>query len=138
GPVYQAGTLSGNPLATAAGIAMLEELAKPGVYEQLEATASSLADGMAAAAAETGTAASIARVGSMLGMFFAEGPITNYAEATQSDTERFGRYFHALLDRGVYVAPSQYEVLFVSLAHSEQDVATTLDAMTEAIAVSAS
>ncbi len=137
GPVYQAGTLSGNPLATAAGIAMLQELAKGGVYERLESAASTLADGMAAAAAESGSTVSIARVGSMLGMFFADGPITNYAEATTSDTERFGRYFHALLDRGVYVAPSQYEVLFVSLAHTPDDLSATLDAMTEAMAVSA-
>ena len=137
GPVYQAGTLSGNPLATAAGIAMLQELAKDGVYERLEATAASFADGMVEAAATTGTTSYVARVGSMLCGFFAGGPISNYAEATTSDTERFGRYFHALLDRGVYVAPSQYEVLFVSLAHAPEDVSTTLEAMAEAMAVSA-
>ena len=137
GPVYQAGTLSGNPLATAAGIAMLTELTKDGVYDQLDATASAIADGLAEAAKSADATVSIARVGSMVCMFFAEGPIANYADATRSDTARFGRYFHALLDRGVYMPPSQYEVFFVSLAHGPDDVAETVQAMREALAVSA-
>ncbi|MEO2005462.1 MAG: glutamate-1-semialdehyde 2,1-aminomutase [Candidatus Poribacteria bacterium] len=137
GPVYQAGTLSGNPLATAAGIATLSALREDGVYARLDATAARIADGLAEAAAAANETVSIARVGSMVCMFFAEGPITNYAEATASDTARFGRYFHALLDRGVYMPPSQYEVFFVSLAHGPADVAATLEAMRESLAESA-
>ncbi|MBT3268105.1 glutamate-1-semialdehyde 2,1-aminomutase [Candidatus Poribacteria bacterium] len=136
GPVYQAGTLSGNPLATAAGIAMLEEMAKDGVYERLEQTAASIADGLSQATEAAGESVHIARVGSMVCMFFAAGPVSNYADATKSDTARYGRYFHALLDRGVYMPPSQYEVFFISLAHGPSDVAEAIQAMGEALAAS--
>ncbi len=137
GPVYQAGTLSGNPLATAAGIAMLRELARDGVYERLDQAAAEIAEGLAQAADAAGESVHIARVGSMVCMFFARGPITNYADATKSDTARYGRYFHALLDRGVYMPPSQYEVFFISLAHGPSDVADTIEAMRQALAASA-
>ncbi len=120
GPVYQAGTLSGNPVAMAAGIAQLEELRRPGVYERLEAAGERLADGFAAAFREAGIPAQVARVGSMGTVFFHDREVTNWAEATQADTVRFGRWFHAMLARGVYLPPSQFEAWFVSTAHTDE------------------
>ncbi|MBI5548807.1 MAG: glutamate-1-semialdehyde 2,1-aminomutase [Deltaproteobacteria bacterium] len=133
GPVYQAGTLSGNPLATAAGIAMLKELARPGVYERLEGTAARLAQGLRERAAAHHLKASVNRVGSMLTLFFAPEPPFDYASAKKADAARFGRFFHGMLDRGVYLPPSQFEAAFVSLAHGEAEIAHTLAAADEAL-----
>jgi glutamate-1-semialdehyde 2,1-aminomutase len=128
GPVYQAGTLSGNPLAMAAGIATLDLLGAPGTYERLEALSRKLEEGLAAAVAEAGMAARLQRVGSMLSLFFTDRPVTDCASALRCDTERFGRFFRGMLERGVYLPPSQFEAWFVSLAHSEEDIARTVQA----------
>ncbi len=126
GPVYQAGTLSGNPLAVAAGLAMLRHLrAHPEVYDRLEARAAALC-----AAAPPGI--TVNRVGSMFTFFFTGGPVTDYASAKRSDTLRFGRFFRAMLERGVYLAPSQFEAAFVSAAHTEDDIGQTIAAAREA------
>jgi glutamate-1-semialdehyde 2,1-aminomutase len=126
GPVYQAGTLSGNPLAVAAGLAMLRHLkAHPEIYRQLETRAAELC-----AAAPSGV--TVNRVGSMFTFFFTEGPVTDYESAKRSDTARFGRFFRAMLDRGIYLAPSQFEAAFVSAAHSEEDIRKTVAAAREA------
>jgi glutamate-1-semialdehyde 2,1-aminomutase len=132
GPVYQAGTLSGNPLAMAGGLATLEALHEPGAYPQLEASAQQLAEGLAAAAEAAGVEICQTRVGSMMGMFFQGGPVTDYVSAARSDTERYARFFHAMLARGVYLAPSQFEALFVSLAHSSEQIEATIAAAGEA------
>ena len=133
GGVYQAGTLSGNPLAMAAGIAALKALAEPGVYEQLESRASHLAGGLQDATERHGIDAFHSRVGSMLMLFFSNAEVTNADGARTSDTERYSRYFGELLERGVYAAPSQFEAGFVSLAHSEADIDTTVRAANEAL-----
>jgi glutamate-1-semialdehyde 2,1-aminomutase len=130
GPVYQAGTLSGNPLAVAAGLAMLRHLkAHPEVYDQLEARAAGLC-----AAAPAGV--TVNRVGSMFTFFFTEQPVTDYESAKSSDTERFSRFFRAMLERGIYLAPSQFEAAFVSAAHTEEDVRRTAAAAREAFLIS--
>ena len=134
GPVYQAGTLSGNPLAMAAGIATLEALAEAGVYETLEARSARLADGLAAAARKAGVPAYHTRVASMLCTFFTPGPVTDLASASASDTRAYARFFHAMLERGVYLAPSQFECMFVSTAHTDELIDTTLEAAAEAFA----
>ncbi len=121
GDVYQAGTLSGNPLATAAGVSVLRRLRDPGVYEQLERTAASLEAGLA----PFGT---VQRVGAMLTLFCHDAPVRDYEDAIGADTERFGALFRHLLDAGVYLPPSQFECLFVSTAHGEAEVAATVDA----------
>src|SRR5687767_5395819 len=133
GPVYQAGTLSGNPLAVAAGIATLRELAKPGAYERLEATSRALTDGVQQAARQAGVPLTLNRVGSMWTAFFTPDPVFDYRSARQADTQRFGRFFHALLDLGVYLPPSQFEAAFVSLAHGDDEVRRTLEAVREAL-----
>ena len=133
GPVYQAGTLSGNPLAMAAGLETLRQLRAPGVYEELEARARTLADGLAAAAGEAGVELSTAAVGGMFGFFFHPGPVRNFADARKADAARFRTFFHAMLDAGVYLAPSAYEAGFVSLAHRPADVAATLAAARKAL-----
>jgi glutamate-1-semialdehyde 2,1-aminomutase len=133
GPVYQAGTLSGNPLAMRCGIETLDILDEPGAYEKLESTATALAAGLAEAAAETQVQVTLNRVGSMMTGFFNPGPVTNYGQAAKSDTELFARFFHGMLDRGVYLAPSQFEAMFVSLAHGETEVLTTIDAARETL-----
>jgi glutamate-1-semialdehyde 2,1-aminomutase len=125
GPVYQAGTLSGNPLAMAAGAVTLDLLARPGAYERLEALSARLEAGLRAAAVKAGTTVAINRVGSMITVFFCAGPVVDYATAKTSDTAAFGRFFHAMLDRGVYLPPAQYEAAFVSLAHTEDDIDAT-------------
>jgi glutamate-1-semialdehyde 2,1-aminomutase len=132
GPVYQAGTLSGNPLAMAAGIETLRQLREPGVYEALEARARTLSEGLAAAAHEAGVGLSTAAVGGMFGFFFHPGPVRNFADARKADGARFRTFFHAILDAGVYLAPSAYEAGFVSLAHRPADVAATLAAARKA------
>jgi glutamate-1-semialdehyde 2,1-aminomutase len=136
GPVYQAGTLSGNPLAVAAGLAMLELLEQPGtdVYGELERTSAQLTDGLVSLCREAGVPTVMNRVGSMWTAFFSEAPVTDYASAKRSDTARFGRFFHAMLDRGVYLAPSQFEAAFVSLAHDARAIDRTLSAAKQALA----
>ncbi len=130
GPCYQAGTLSGNPLATAAGLAALGELADPRVYERLEATGAALES----AIGESGAPIVTNRVGSMLTAFFTDGPVTDYASALTSDTELYGRFACALLDRGVYPPPSQFEAWFVSSAHGDGELRATRDALAGAAA----
>jgi glutamate-1-semialdehyde 2,1-aminomutase len=137
GPVYQAGTLSGNPLAMAAGIAMLDLLARPGTYETLEATSARLEDGLRRAARDAGAVVAINRVASMLTVFFCAGPVTGYATAKGSDTTRFARFFHAMLERGVYLPPAQFEAAFVSLAHGEEQIDATVAAAAAALRVAA-
>ena len=131
GPMYQAGTLSGNPLAMAAGVATLKQLQEPGVYEMLEKRANRLAVGLMGAATVRGVPVTFTRVGSMLGMFFTDGPVTNFDEAKKSDLKRFAAYYSAMLQRGVYLAPSQFEAAFVSTAHSEEDIDETVRAAAE-------
>jgi glutamate-1-semialdehyde 2,1-aminomutase len=132
GPVYQAGTLSGNPAAMAAGIATLRALAEPGVYEQLEATGAALEKGLIEAARVAELPFSVNRVGSLLTPFFTAGPVTGYAGAMSADTARFGAFFHAMLDAGVYLPPSQFEAWFISTAHGEREVEATLAAARDA------
>ena len=121
GPVYQAGTLSGNPLATAAGLAALEHL-EPSTYATIEASATKLADGLRAALADAGVVATVPRYATLVGLFLSPEQPVDYAEAKRNDTERFGRFFHALLQRGVAIAPGAYEVLFPGLAHDDEIV----------------
>ena len=135
GPMYQAGTLSGNPLAMAAGIATLRELAKPGGYEQLGKAATTLAGAMCEAAESAGIPLQTAAVGSMWGAFFADAPVTDYDTAKRSDTARYARFFHALLERGVYLAPSQFETGFISTAHDDGVITETVEAIRGAMAV---
>ena len=123
GPAYQAGTLSGNPIAVAAGLACLHELAKPGAYDALESLGAALQAGLEEAARSAGVPLTVNRVGSMLTAFFTEGPVTTWNDAASADTGGYARYFHGLLERGVYVAPSQFEAAFVSLAHTPADIA---------------
>jgi glutamate-1-semialdehyde 2,1-aminomutase len=134
GPVYQAGTLSGNPLAMAAGIATLSYLQEHAaeVYPQLEATAKAVTEGVAAEAARAGIPLTLNRVGAMWTWFFTGGPVTNYAQATLSDTAAFGRFHHAMLNHGVWLPPSQFEAAFLGTAHGAQEVAATLAAAREA------
>jgi glutamate-1-semialdehyde 2,1-aminomutase len=131
GPVYQAGTLSGNPLAMNAGITTLEILKEPGSYETLEERSARLEKGLTEAATASKVYVAINRVGSMLTVFFtkqAGQKVTNFAEATASDTQAFARFFHAMLDNGVYLPPSQYEAWFVGLAHSDETIDKTIEA----------
>jgi glutamate-1-semialdehyde 2,1-aminomutase len=126
GPVYQAGTLSGNPLAVTAGIETLSRLKAPGVYKQLEERAAALAEGLNAAAKKAGIPLRQNRVGSMLGAFFTKGPVVDYASAKLSDTRAYAKFFHRMLERGVYLAPSQFEAAFLSTAHSVRDIEHTI------------
>lgn len=128
GGVYQAGTLSGNPLAMSAGIATLKLLREEGVYEQLEERSGRLAEGLRQAAAAAGIPACLQRIGSMFCSYFQTGPVTSFADAKASDTELFATYFGRMLDNGVHLAPSQFEAGFVSLAHSVQDIDRTVEA----------
>lgn len=128
GPVYQAGTLSGNPLATAAGLATLEALEAPGVFDGAAAQLEKLMQGLKTAAAEAGVPISTAQVGTMGGFFFQEGPVRHYQDALKSDTKRYGKFFWEMLDRGVYLAPSQFEAAFCSAAHTDAEIDITLDA----------
>jgi glutamate-1-semialdehyde 2,1-aminomutase len=126
GPVYQAGTLSGNPLAMTAGIKTLELLQKPGTYEYLERITKKLADGLLQIAKETGHAACGGQISAMFGLFFTSGPVNNYEDAKKSDTAKFGRFHRGMLEHGVYLAPSQFEAGFTSFAHTEEDIEQTL------------
>jgi len=128
GPVYQAGTLSGNPLAVTAGIETLKQLKKPGVYRKLEERAAALAAGIGEAARKAGVPLTQTRVGSMLCAFLTKGPVVDYASAKQSDTQAYARWFRRMLEEGIYLAPSQFEAAFLSTAHTTQDIARTVAA----------
>jgi len=128
GPIYQAGTLSGNPLAMTAGIATLKELQKAGTYEGLEKKADKLAEGLADAAKRAGAQVSFNRVGSMLSTFFTDQQVIDFNTVSTSDTGKFGVFFSAMLAQGIYLAPSQFEAGFVSLAHTDDDIAKTVEA----------
>jgi glutamate-1-semialdehyde 2,1-aminomutase len=134
GPVYQAGTLSGNPLAMSAGIASLELLAASGFYESLDARAKRLGDGIASVLRETGAAVTAARFGSLLTLFFSSERVKNYADAKKCDTTRFAAFFRAMLERGIFLAPSQFEAMFVSSAHTDADIDRTVAAFRESLA----
>jgi glutamate-1-semialdehyde 2,1-aminomutase len=138
GPVYQAGTLSGNPLAMASGIATLTQLRDNPPYARLEALSERLVAKLTAAAKEVGLPLFAARCGSMFTLFFQPGPIHNLKDATHSDTKRFSRFFHAMLDAGVYLPCSQFEACFVSAAHSEHDISATVAAGRDALMALAS
>jgi glutamate-1-semialdehyde 2,1-aminomutase len=128
GPVYQAGTLSGNPVAVAAGLATLKLLQSPGFYENLTRMTKKLTDGLTAVAREAGVAFCAQSVGGMFGLYFSATPPTSYAEVMQCDKEAFNRFFHAMLDEGVYLAPSAFEAGFVSAAHGDAEIEATLEA----------
>jgi glutamate-1-semialdehyde 2,1-aminomutase len=132
GPVYQAGTLSGNPLAVSAGIAALEALKKPGIYKKLERMTAELVSGLQKAAEQVGIPVKINSIGSMFTIFFTSSPVTDFQTAKSSDTARYARFFHAMLNAGVYFPPSQFETCFVSLAHTGNDIKTTIKAAREA------
>ncbi len=134
GSVYQAGTLSGNPLAMAAGIAALKALKRPGVYDTLESRSKRLAEGLAAAAVQTGIPAVFNRVGSMLGMFFTDRPVNNFDDAKTCDLEQFACYYQGMLAEGIYLAPSQFEAGFVSLAHTPEVIDRTIAAASKVLA----
>jgi glutamate-1-semialdehyde 2,1-aminomutase len=137
GPVYQAGTLSGNPLAVTAGIETLRLLRDPGLYERLEAKTRQLCDGVQAAAQHAGVPVFTTRIGSMFCTFLTAQPVTDYTSASTSDTVRFRRYFHGLLDAGVYVAPSQFEAGFISVAHTDGEIERTIEASYQAFQAAA-
>jgi glutamate-1-semialdehyde 2,1-aminomutase len=128
GPVYQAGTLSGNPLAMAAGLAALETLQATDAWSRLEALGSELERGMVAVAKAAGIPVQFQRIGSMFCGYFTDRPVWNLADALQSDRNRFARFFHGMLDRGVYLAPSQFEAGFLSTAHTSADIEATIRA----------
>jgi glutamate-1-semialdehyde 2,1-aminomutase len=133
GPVYQAGTLSGNPLAMAAGLAALDELAAGDAYQRLDTAGARLEAGMRDAARSAKVPVQFQRCGSMFCGYFTDQPVHNLADAMRSDRARFGRYFHAMLDRGVYLAPSQFEAGFISTAHGDADIDATIRAAAEAM-----
>jgi glutamate-1-semialdehyde 2,1-aminomutase len=133
GPVYQAGTLSGNPLAMAAGLATLRQLQRPGTYEALEVRSRTLADGLAEVGEATGVELTTVAVGGMFGFFFHPGPVRDFADARKANAERFRRFFHAMLVQGVYLPPSPFEACFVSLAHRPAEIAATLVAAGHAL-----
>lgn len=128
GPMYQAGTLSGNPLAMTAGIKTLELLQKPGTYEYLDRITKKLADGLLQIAAETGHGAQGGQISGMFGLFFTAGPVHNYEDAKKSDLAKFSRFHRGMLERGIYLAPSQFEAGFTSVAHTEENIEQTLAA----------
>ena len=128
GPVYQAGTLSGNPIATAAANATLDILTKGSCYEKLESSAATLEAGLADAARNAGVPVTINRVGSIMSCFFTDKPVRNFTDVQSTDIERFKKFFAAMLNRGIYLAPSAYEAMFVSLAHSSEDIEKTIEA----------
>lgn len=133
GPMYQAGTLSGNPVAMAAGITTLEILQKPGVYEELESKALRLSDGFQRVFAQAETPLRINRVGSMMTLFFNPGEVTGWPSVSASDKDGFAGFFHRMLDEGVYLPPSPFEAMFVSTAHSEADIDATIEAAERAL-----
>ncbi len=134
GPVYQAGTLSGNPLAMRAGLETLALLDAPGAYERLEAAAARLERGLVLAAAAASVPLTLNRVGSMLTGFFTAGPVVDQASASRADTTRYAAFFHGMLERGVYLAPSQFEAAFLSLVHGDEEIDATIEAARGALA----
>jgi glutamate-1-semialdehyde 2,1-aminomutase len=128
GPVYQAGTLSGNPIAMAAGIATLKEIRQPGFYEKLEKTSARLAEGFRLVSEKTGIDLTINRVGSMVGVFFTGQPVNSYDDARKSDLNRFSSYYRMMFEKGIYLPPSQFEALFVSAAHTDSLIQETIRA----------
>jgi glutamate-1-semialdehyde 2,1-aminomutase len=128
GPIYQAGTLSGNPLAMAAGIATLTQLKEPGFYDNLDEKAGRLAAGLEKAGKKAGINVMVDRVGSMLGLFFTDRSVMNFDDAKTSDLEMFSAYYNGMLQKGIYLAPSQFEVLFVSAAHDIEHIDATIKA----------
>jgi len=134
GPVYQAGTLSGNPLAMAAGLTVIEILGQPGTYERLNEAGDKLATGLAAAAAAAKIPAQVNHIGSMVTMFFTATPVVDYATAKTSDTARFGAFFRGMREAGVFLPPSQFEAMFVSLAHTDDDLAKVIAAAKTSLA----
>jgi glutamate-1-semialdehyde 2,1-aminomutase len=137
GPIYQAGTLSGNLVAMAAGLATLELIQAPGFYAELMRKTDLLCDGLETASREAGVAVTTNRVPGMFGLFFTEQKVESFAQATACDIAAFNRFFHGLLKRGVYFAPSAYEAGFISAAHSEADIEATIEAAREAFAEAA-
>ncbi|MGA8409160.1 MAG: glutamate-1-semialdehyde 2,1-aminomutase [Candidatus Acidiferrales bacterium] len=133
GPVYQAGTLSGNPLAMCAGLATLPKLEAPGFYEAVNARTQRLAEGLRAGLQESGVVGAVNVAGSLLTIFFSSGPIRNYADAKKSDTTKFAKFFQEMLARGIFLPPSQYEALFVSAAHTDADIERTIQAANEGL-----
>ena len=133
GPVYQAGTLAGNPLAMRAGIATLKELSKPGLYEGVNAIAKNFAAGLRKVVKDAGIAAQVNSVGSLSTIFFASQPVTDYTGAKRSDTKRYARFFRDMLQRGIFLAPSQFEAAFVSAAHTSADIDRTISAAADAL-----
>ena len=134
GPVYQAGTLSGNPLATAAGLAALELAAQPGVYERLEAGSKRMAEGLSGLAREAGVPFTASSLGGVFGFFFHPGPVRSYADAQKSDTAAFRGFFHSMLEQGIYLAPSPFEAGFLTCAHGDSELDQTLEAARRAFA----
>ena len=128
GPVYQAGTLSGNPLAMAAGIATITQLKTPGFYEKLEVQAESLLGGLRSLAEKAHIPVYCSRVGAMLGMFFSDQPVKSFADAKTSNLQRFSSYYKGMLENGIYLAPSQFEAFFLSAAHDDEAIQQTLSA----------
>ena len=128
GPIYQAGTLSGNPLAVSAGIETLKKLGVSGVYEKLERRGKQLAEGLGQAAKQANISFYQTRVGSLMGGFFMDGRVVDYATAKQSDTARYSKFFHKMLECGSYFAPSQFEAAFISTAHTSADIDRTIEA----------
>lgn len=133
GPVYQAGTLAGNPLAMRAGIATLGELARPGVYEEIQGIADKLAAGLRAALTECRVDGRVNATGSLATVFFSDAPVRNYSDAKKSNTKRYAQFFRQMLDRGIFLAPSQFEAAFVSVAHTAEDIARTISAARESL-----
>jgi glutamate-1-semialdehyde 2,1-aminomutase len=138
GPVYQAGTLAGNPLAMSAGIATLKELAKPGIYSKIDAMAKKLVAGLRAALSDAGLSAQVNGIGSLSTVFFAAGPVNDYSDAKRSDTKMYAKYFREMLSRNIFLAPSQFEAAFVSAAHTDGDIERTIGAAREAFEAAAS
>ena len=135
GPIYQAGTLSGNPVAMAAGLAMLDLVSVPGFHASLEQSTNRLCDGLEAAARDAGVPFTTNRVGGMFGLFFRAEPVDTYAQAIACDSAAFNRFFHAMLTRGVYLAPSAFEAGFMSSAHGEAEIDRTIAAAREAFSI---
>jgi glutamate-1-semialdehyde 2,1-aminomutase len=133
GPVYQAGTLAGNPLAMRAGIAALKQLTKPGIYDEMTQLARRLVFGLREELADAGIDAQINAIGSLATIFFTSEPVRNYADAKRSDTKRYARFFREMLDRGIFLAPSQFEAAFISAAHVSADIDHTLAAVHESL-----
>jgi glutamate-1-semialdehyde 2,1-aminomutase len=134
GPVYQAGTLSGNPVAMVAGFALLQKLAEPGVYEELDRLGARLAGGLCKAAQSAGVATACNRVGSMSTMFFTDADVIDWPTAATSDTAKYAAFFRGMLERGFTIAPSQFEACFVSLAHTDEDIDAFVSAAGDVLA----